>query len=710
VADPLRRAAEAALGTAGRAERAPLGPALHAQGSGWYPMLALCGLAFGDAVAAAALAFTEPAMRRSIGAGALDSFFVFGPVVFLVVAVLVVRFGGRRVPVALAGALLATLGLAGAAFATSAVGVLGAAVLTSIGAGAHAALLTPMLFDAHRPEVRVRAISAYGAATMSGVTAAVAVVALAGGAGLTWRGQLMIAAAGPLAAGLFALRLPEAPVGRFDRRRVTRLVEGRVGAVPAADAGHGLTVGGQFRRAVAPGAATALLVLAGVFGLFTLALPSFVDLFLRQRWSLAAPGRTLAYAVLCLPALPALAWFGWRGELEYRRSLGRLAHLAGSVAVATAVAVGAAATLPAFGLSVVALGIAFAGFPILLVTAIVLLLSLCEPVYRPHAATLLGGSVFLGGVLGQLAMATIGSRFGAGWALLTGAVGPLIGAAALASAITRADADLGALAERMLEADELAARAAAGQHLPLLSCRNIDFSYGQVQVLFRVSFTIDDGEMVALLGTNGAGKSTLLRLISGLSLPSSGSISFQGRDVTFFDTDRRVELGIAQIPGGRSVFGAMSVIDNLRAYGHTLGRDRARLERGIDEAFVAFPRLAERRNQLASTLSGGEQQMLGLGKAFILQPRLLLIDELSLGLAPLVVGQLLDMVRRINERGTAVVLVEQSVNIALSVVDHAYFMEKGEVRFDGRAADLLARPDLLRSVFLQGAAAGAQHP
>jgi ABC-type branched-subunit amino acid transport system ATPase component len=153
------------------------------------------------------------------------------------------------------------------------------------------------------------------------------------------------------------------------------------------------------------------------------------------------------------------------------------------------------------------------------------------------------------------------------------------------------------------------------------------------------------------------------------------------------------------------VFGPLTVVENLRLFGHTLGRDRRAVDRAVDECLAAFPRLGERRNNLASTLSGGEQQMLGLSKALILQPKLLLIDELSLGLAPIIVGQLLEMVRRINASGTAVVLVEQSVNIALNLVDHAYFMEKGEMRFDGPAADLLARDDLLRAVFLSGAGA-----
>jgi ABC-type branched-subunit amino acid transport system ATPase component len=258
--------------------------------------------------------------------------------------------------------------------------------------------------------------------------------------------------------------------------------------------------------------------------------------------------------------------------------------------------------------------------------------------------------------------------------------------------------------DEVLEAEEINRITRSGGRLPMLACRGIDYSYGELQVLFGVDFTVDDGEMVALLGVNGAGKSTLLKVISGIGLPTKGSVRFRGQDITYLDAERRVGIGITQIPGGKAVFGPMTVLQNLRTYGYTTSSARA-LDAKIDECFDAFPRLAERRGSLAAQLSGGEQQMLALSKALILQPRLLVIDELSLGLAPVVVGQLLDMVRSINARGTAVVLVEQSVNIALNLVDHAYFMEKGEMKFDGRAEDLLARDDLLRAVFLSGAAA-----
>ena len=334
--------------------------------------------------------------------------------------------------------------------------------------------------------------------------------------------------------------------------------------------------------------------------------------------------------------------------------------------------------------------------------------SVLRPQMRPHAAAIEG--IFLtgvGGIAGAILLGGLSFKYGTVGALLTTIPFGLVSALVLWSGSKTVNADLDHTVEELVEEEELRALRGRGVRLPMLACRQIDFAYDQLQVLFGVDFTVDDGEMVALLGTNGAGKSTLLRVISGLGLPSRGSVRFRGADITYLDAERRVGLGITQVPGGRAVFGGMTVVDNLRVFGHLHGSRRREVERGIDESLAAFPRLAERRNQPAAVLSGGEQQMLGLAKAFMLKPRLLLIDELSLGLAPKIVGELLEMVRHINAGGTAVVLVEQSVNVALTLVDHAYFMEKGEIRFDGRSADLLERPDLLRSVFLEGAMSAA---
>jgi len=241
----------------------------------------------------------------------------------------------------------------------------------------------------------------------------------------------------------------------------------------------------------------------------------------------------------------------------------------------------------------------------------------------------------------------------------------------------------------------------------LLVMRAVDVHYDNVQVLFGVDFEIDEGQVVALLGTNGAGKSTLLKAISGLVEPSAGAIVFDGRDMTHTPPDEIAGRGVTQVPGGQGVFPSLTVQENLQLAAWLHRKERDRVRASTDRVLDIFPVLAERLDDPAGNLSGGQQQMLTLGMAFIERPRLLMIDELSLGLAPSVVSQLLEIVRALRDEGTTIILVEQSVNVALTVAETAYFMEKGEIRFHGPTAELLDRPDVLRSVFLEGAAA---HP
>jgi branched-chain amino acid transport system ATP-binding protein len=241
---------------------------------------------------------------------------------------------------------------------------------------------------------------------------------------------------------------------------------------------------------------------------------------------------------------------------------------------------------------------------------------------------------------------------------------------------------------------------------PMLEVRGLEAHYGKVQVLYEVDLDVYPQEIVALLGTNGAGKSTVLKAISGLVRPSRGRVSFEGREITKMSPEQTVRTGIAQVPGGRGVFPTLTVEENLTIGGFARRRNdpevRATLERVLDY----FPRLAERRNQAAGTLSGGEQQMLAIGRSLLSRPRLLMIDEMSLGLAPLVVQQLVEIVDRLHrEEKITIVVVEQHATFALSFTDRAYFLEKGEVRFAGPSAELAERDDLLRSVFLAGAAA-----
>jgi ABC-type branched-subunit amino acid transport system ATPase component len=237
----------------------------------------------------------------------------------------------------------------------------------------------------------------------------------------------------------------------------------------------------------------------------------------------------------------------------------------------------------------------------------------------------------------------------------------------------------------------------------LLRVRNIDFSYGPLQVLFDISLDVRRGEALALLGTNGAGKSTLLRVAAGLEQPSAGSVALAGRDITGARAERLAAEGLLLISGGRSVFTDMTVAENLEMQALLIRGQRSLVRERTERVLTTFPRLAERLSQPAGRLSGGEQQQLALAKALLLDAQVLCIDELSLGLAPVVVGELLEIVRRLHAEGLTLLVVEQSLNIAAQLCERAVFLEKGQVRFEGRTADLLEQDDIARAVFFGGA-------
>jgi ABC-type branched-subunit amino acid transport system ATPase component/ABC-type branched-subunit amino acid transport system permease subunit len=237
----------------------------------------------------------------------------------------------------------------------------------------------------------------------------------------------------------------------------------------------------------------------------------------------------------------------------------------------------------------------------------------------------------------------------------------------------------------------------------VLSVRGLDVAYDQVQVLFGVDLDIERATITALLGTNGAGKSTLLKAIGGVAPITAGTIRFDGVDLRRLRPEAIAALGIAQMPGGHGVFPSLTVDENLRVAAWLLRRDRTDAQHRIDEARHRFPVLDARRDEPAADLSGGQQQQLALAMALLATPKVLLVDELSVGLAPVVVESLLGVLRSLRDAGTTIVIVEQSVNLALTVADHAYFMEKGEIRFSGDAHALMAQPELVRSVYLRGA-------
>ena len=223
----------------------------------------------------------------------------------------------------------------------------------------------------------------------------------------------------------------------------------------------------------------------------------------------------------------------------------------------------------------------------------------------------------------------------------------------------------------------------------MLKVTDLSVHYGGIEALKGISFEVGQGQIVTLIGANGAGKSTTLRAISGLVHPSAGSINFMGRDITALNSQKVVAEGIAMVPEGRRVFANLTVKENLKI-GAYLRKDRDEIEEGIKDIYRRFPRLKEREWQLAGTLSGGEQQMLAVGRALMSRPKLMMLDEPSLGLAPLVVQDIFKIIQEINRQGVTVLLIEQNANMALKTADLAYVLETGTITMSGTGAELLA--------------------
>jgi ABC-type branched-subunit amino acid transport system ATPase component/predicted MFS family arabinose efflux permease len=435
------------------------------------------------------------------------------------------------------------------------------------------------------------------------------------------------------------------------------------------------------------------------FALFTI--PLFLNLFLEDEFGLSAFERGVFGSLTILPAFVAVALAGRRSDQLFRDSPPRAMVFLGSLVGAFGVFIVVGLYMP----TVVLLGIFFsiglalsrAGFAIIPgVVASVIPYRL-----RSRGIALIGVYLFVfgsffGAVITGLLSDALGER-----AALTIVVLPatLIGGALIAYGARYIRQDISLVVEELTEEQQERARVrAADDATPVLQVRNLDFSYGKVQVLFDVAFDVGPGECLALLGTNGAGKSTVLRVISGLGVADRGVIRLNGRTITYADPELRTRVGIVQLAGGTATFGPLTVAENLRMAGFLYrGEDLdERRERVLD----LFPTLRERLDDDARDLSGGQQQILALAMTLMHDPELLIIDELSLGLAPIVVQELLGVVEQLKADGQTMVLVEQSLNVALAVADRAVFMEKGQIRFEGPAAELAERDDLARAVFL----------
>lgn len=234
----------------------------------------------------------------------------------------------------------------------------------------------------------------------------------------------------------------------------------------------------------------------------------------------------------------------------------------------------------------------------------------------------------------------------------------------------------------------------------MLKVKDIDVYYGAIHALKSLSIEVEKGSIVTLIGANGAGKTTTLKTISGLLRPRNGSIVYKDKDITKIPPEKIVALGISQVPEGRRVFSTMSVLENLEM-GAYLRTDKKGVQEDLENIFTRFPRLKERRKQLAGTLSGGEQQMLAIGRALMSRPELLLMDEPSMGLAPLLVKEIFEIIKDINEKGTTILLVEQSAHMALSIAHKAYVIETGQIVLEGNARELM-NSEQVKKAYLGG--------
>jgi ABC-type branched-subunit amino acid transport system ATPase component/MFS family permease len=380
---------------------------------------------------------------------------------------------------------------------------------------------------------------------------------------------------------------------------------------------------------------------------------------------------------------------------QLARALLIVAVAAGVFAAAPVAAVAIAANV------VVSSGLAF------VVPGLFATLSLVLPPRARSTGFALASVFVLAGLLTFPVVGLIANSFGMRWGIAVLAPVLFIGGLVVDSAgdlVARDIMQVWAAAATRTQA--LAAKAQGRSTLLLV--QGLDVFYGDVHVLAGVGIEADEGEIVALLGTNGAGKSTLLQTIAGLVPASKGAVILDGRDITYAPAHEVAPRGVALVPGGWATFPSLTVADNLRAAGWAHRRDRRVAAARVEEVLALFPRLRDVLAEPAANLSGGQQHMLGLSMALLARPRLLLIDELSLGLSPVLVDRLVEAVRGLVRGGTTVVVVEQSLDVALTLAERAYFLDKGRVRFEGRTADLKNRPDLLRSTFLAQAAAPAR--
>lgn len=600
----------------------------------------------------------------------------------------------RRVTMLAVGAVISHLAIALTGFVGSVPQLIGARLLGGAGGSIRGPVGFPLLTDYYPPSSRARA---FAFIQLTGTAGAIAGPFVAGavGSALGWRTTLKLfgLVAALISLAFFWLR---EPIRGQQDRMAAGLSEEMAAEEPRP---LGWTEG--WRAAWSIRTLRRICYATPFVSLASMQLALFLNLYYTQKFHLGPLQRGIILSISALPAVAGLMMSATITDrlLAYRP--GRVLNMLAGIVSLSAVGLGVLVFTPYLWLAIL-VNMIPSFFAALIEPAVTTTVSLVVParirglgLQVPAPFALLG--LLLAPVVGAYADAN-----GIDAAILFLIPILLIGAIIFGTAGGGVEEDIRmALAAGVAERE--AREAAAAGETKTLVCRDVDVTFDGAQVLFGVDFDVTEGEFVALLGTNGAGKSTLLRAIAGIHPASNGAIFLDGDDITHLPPELVAARGVVMMPGGQAVFPRMTVAKNLRAAAWMTREDEDHVKQKTEEILQRFPRLRERLNAQAGNLSGGEQQMLAIGQALLMKPRLLMIDELSLGLAPQIVQELLETLQEINLQGTTIIIVEQSINVALQVATRAVFMEKGQVRFDGRASDLRSQPGVVRSVFLSGA-------
>ncbi len=649
-------------------------------------LVVLVGLRLLDSLEGQAFAVLSPDIQAGLGLSdtALGAVAGLGAAIFVLAALPLGYLADRRRRTTIAAVCAAVA--AGFTLATGLVVAVWQLALARFGVGIGKASLLPvhnsLLADRYPVAGRARVFAAHNlaapAAAVLGPVLVGGLAAIAGGAE-GWRLPFLVLAVPMTVFAVAARFLPE-PAHGLQEREALESTDDSSAATANDVPDIPISYATATERLLKIRTLSFLLLGVGVLGFVLVAVPTFLNVLLEDRFGLDALGRGLAVSVTEVGSLLGVLVGGVAGDRLLRRSPPAAIVFLGAGTAVYGLLFTVALFLP--GLIPMLLGVSLANFALYAATVpIYAFVAAVVPArLRSLGFALLGIYIFLlGGFLGGIITGLLSDAHGTRFALAVVTAPVCLVAAALASYGARfVRRDMSLVVEELVEErDERRRIRETGADLPVLQVRNLDVSYGPVQVLFGVDLDVARGEVLALLGTNGAGKSTVLRAISGLVLAERGVVRLNGRSITYVGAPERVGLGVVQMPGGKGVFPSLSVTDNLLAGCHRFAWDRPRVRARIEASLELFPQLADLADQAAGLLSGGEQQMLALAKAMLAEPEILLIDELSLGLAPVAVGQLLDVVGRLRDQGVTMMLVEQSVNVALAVADRAVFLERG---------------------------------